>query len=227
MDYKFWLALLVAGLSVWFGWQQVRVGRQALAHATGAPMKNNGTLFRRLWLPALILSLSVVNWVPYVFPRAGDNVTIENIQSNVRHWLDTFHLASQELADSASYFVYAVTLADGRRVRLERTKEYDKYITFTSSITTDKSAQDLFDSFTERDRNRIKQELILDLSRAKIAMFVDDHLRVIGMSTRLPITTTLSEADFIGRIDEMDFAAAGVLATLVTNLPSIPAPSAK
>jgi len=222
-DPRFWLPLFASALSAWYQFLSYRLARQQQKPPKGSAV----TAARRpgVWLPAVILVVSLANWIPYVYSRTSV-VTTENVQGKVRQWLDAFHLASQELQNPEAYFTYVVTLNNGGKVVIQRLKAFEKYLVFTVRVTPDKPAQTLFESLDLRQRDRLKQELVLDLSRARVAMFVGENLSELGINTRLPITPTLTEAEFIGRLDEMDFAMSGAVATLNIHLPvPIPPPT--
>jgi hypothetical protein len=222
--WMFFLPLLASVVAAWYQFRSFRLQRrqtQSLPRQKGAATKTDpSSAVRWRWMPMAVLVLSLINWAPYVYSRTI-SVTPENVQIRVRQWMDTFHWASQEEPHGNEvYFAYVATLANGRKVRIERTKEFPQYITFSGSITSDKSAQELVDRLSQLERNRLRWEVSLDLSRARIAMFVDENLRLIVVSTRVPITPTLSEAEFISRVDDIDFAIAGALATLALHIPT-------
>jgi hypothetical protein len=70
-----------------------------------------------------------------VLSKDRPETAVDNVEQNIRTWLDTFKLGEQKQSHDASYFTYAVTLGNGNHVIVARTKGRDHYITFTASVT--------------------------------------------------------------------------------------------
>jgi hypothetical protein len=85
-------------------------------------------------------------------------------------------------------------------------------VTFTSEEKT------LFNTFSEPEKEEFIREIRLEAAKAKIGTSLDRVSNVWTIERRIPITAELTEADFIGNIDEVNYSALILIDTMATEL---------
>jgi len=155
-----------------------------------------------------------------ILSQQSPETTPENVQKNIRAWLDTFKLGEQEQSDDNSYFNYVVALPNGNHVIVARPKARDHYITFTASVTVSQEHAVLLAKMNKDEAQQIADEVALDISMYKIghSMVGPSPLKGVILIKGVPITSSLTESAFISHLDEMDNAVSVALEAIRTTI---------
>jgi hypothetical protein len=224
-DVQFWLLLIPSVISAWYQYQAVKLTRRhERASATSKTVRSNagsasGVVGRLgFGLPTLVFVLSLVNWVPYIQSRI-EMVTPSNVETHLRSWLDAFQLGVQEVSNPESHFTYIVSLNNGTKLFIERSKSHDRYLSLTAHLVPNQSTKEIIAKLTQDQKHHLKEELRLYLSSSRVAFVIADQLSDVLITSSVPITPTLDEYTVIDRINNMDFAVTGAEATMRKHLP--------
>jgi hypothetical protein len=163
---------------------------------------------RRLWailLTALVsLCLSVIGF--YASMTRGQTITVDNIESRIRAYLDTFRLGQAKLTEDPNRtFGLVVTTAGGRPISVFQPKSPNHYLVFHASVVVSDS-----DQRTLALLPMTQQELIVRDLRAVMALSKSGYsniglpLKNMLVEKMIPITDQLTEAAFIGALDEVE-----------------------
>jgi hypothetical protein len=140
-----------------------------------------------------------------ILSKAPPEITVDNVEQNIRTWLDTFKVGEQVESDETAYFTYAVTLANGNHVIVARSKGRDHYITFTASVMVSADHASLLAKMDANEAQQIEDEVDLDLAMFKIGRtMIGSPLKGVLIIKSVPITSSLTESEFASALDEMD-----------------------
>jgi hypothetical protein len=142
-------------------------------------------------------------------------ITPENIEMNVRNWLDATEVNVRRLpADANIHFGFEVTTVSGTPLGILRARGDDRYLTFVTRIALSPEHKQVYDGMTEIEKVRMRRSFRLEAAKAKIEFMATPDLTPITIQSRLPITETLTEADFLVAINEVNFSSILVRETL-------------
>ena len=135
------------------------------------------------------------------------DTTPENVEKNIRKWLDNFGLASKKEVDPLSYFVLGITLANGNPILVARVKAKDRYLTFQMTLALAPEHQAIIERMNDPQRERVMEELILELGRSRIGHSIQGPpFKGVILLKAVPITPNYTEGSFAASLDEMDSA---------------------
>jgi hypothetical protein len=217
---NFFWAILALGAAVTFGWLR---------------KKQSPWLPVALWgLAGLALMLGCIVAVKGIaaIPEKRTKITADNVEKNLKMWLDDFHLSSRTAPNNngqAAYFVYVVTFANGDNVLVSRTKDFPEYIVINGGYALTPDDQSKLSKLDTTSSTELLLDVQTELTRAKTNFAMPIPFSGIGLESRMPITENLSEAEFIRSLDDMDNVEQLVRVTiqkdLVRFLALIPSPS--
>jgi hypothetical protein len=142
-----------------------------------------------------------------LFSRQQPQTTLENIEANIRVWLDNFRLAAKKENHESTHFSIIVTLNNGNPVQVSRYKVTERYLTFQTRLAVSAEHQVPVDAMISTQRDRMMREITLELGRAKIGFtFEGPPFRSIVISKLSIISSKLTEDAFVAILDEMDSA---------------------
>ena len=150
-----------------------------------------------------------------------NGITPENSEAYVRRWLDAFELGTTKVVDPNVYFGFGITSKDGGPLNVARTKKHDHYLTIASIMVLGPEHRSAFDKLLEAEQAQILKGLTLEMSKAKIGYAIEPPLKQIFLEKRVPITSNLSEAEFISAIQDLNFAQILVNTTIDLELKRI------
>lgn len=154
---------------------------------------------------ALTLFIILVLRGMAALPRPQQEITPENVESNIRNWLDTFRLAAKKESNPEAYFIFVVTAPNGNPIVVTRTKALDRYITYQATLTVSPQHLEILDKLPEDQSTQLIRELTIELARSRIGFsIVGPGLKGIVLNKALPITNNLTEGTFAQYLDEMD-----------------------
>lgn len=165
--------------------------------------------------------LMAISWVPYIFSEIASSgkVTTSNVESNVKSWVETFHMGIQKLPDDPTeYFMYNVTNRSGRHVLIHRNRGLERYLQFQADITVADEDRKKMQTLNPQDASNIVRSLMVEVSRQRMGSAgIQIPLTTFSVVKSIPIEL-LSEATFAQLIDEIDSAEVLMIATFDREL---------
>lgn len=177
----------------------------------------------------LIILIGVRAW--NILPTPASQITPENLESNVRKWLDTFSISSRKGQDLNCYFVFLVTLRNGNRVIVCRVTDpnLSKYLIIQGSLSVTPPLDKILDGMSQEKKEHLINEVGCEL--AKLRMTCDILLAskaygaqiqrppaIIIVEKRVPINNNLSEDLFMDRLDDINSAIMVARQVIVSGL---------
>src|SRR5438093_2037604 len=164
----------------------------------------------RRWFAAISLIVGISFIIHGFYRRARrDQVTIRNIESKIRDWLESFGYFSSPIKLQNCHFGRQVNLPSGVILWLVRTTAHPSYITIVNTVPTTPEHKSLFNVLSPQDRGEFWREFYFETCRSKIAVVRNPNYANIldrfTIENLLPITSDLSEAAIIQAMREMDF----------------------
>jgi hypothetical protein len=142
-----------------------------------------------------------------VFSKEPPETTVDNVETNIRTWLDGYGVGVTRREIPDAFFAFGVTLPNGVGVLVLRPKEKDRYIGFRADIELSREHMAIFDKLSPQQQRDVLAEITLEMSRSKATYDLVPppppfkSLRIIKM---VPITNDLTESSFATDLDEMD-----------------------
>jgi hypothetical protein len=134
--------------------------------------------------------------------------TSPQVETNIRKWLDNFHLRVQKVPENDSYFTFIIQTPNGQHVKITRSKtDQDQYITFNGAVVISADDQVKLKTLPTQKQRQLQYELIMELTRQKISNSINFPENVVVVETRAPIIE-LTEAKLIEQINDIDYAVA-------------------
>lgn len=132
------------------------------------------------------------------------DVTTDNIEKNVRTWLDDFGLSTKKEDDPATYFKLTATMPSGDPVTIARLKTHDSYVAVEALISISPEHKTVLDKLSPQEMTDFFNQLNMELARAKIGNIIQLPTQITVVS-RIPITSSLTEDEFVRCVDEVEF----------------------
>lgn len=144
-------------------------------------------------------------------------ITSENLEANIRKWLDDFQFSVTKKDDSNAYFVFDVVMPNGSGITIVRAKKLDKYLALGATISIDPEQMDRYGHLTEHQKEELRGDVTMDLVRARFS-FNNQLPRFVAVADNIPITPNLTEYDLIKEIDAMGDAILLARGSFLMNL---------
>jgi hypothetical protein len=131
-------------------------------------------------------------------------VSADNIEENLRKWLDRTNLTVKNDPTPHTYFRYVVTTDGGKKIILGQAKnESPDYLQFRAEISTSEEEKTELREFDQEEVTRLTLELQLELARARIGY---SGLAIDGfaITKKIPITHSMTEDQAIRCVWEME-----------------------
>lgn len=137
--------------------------------------------------------------------------TVENIEQNIKAWIDNDNLTIQKVEDPGAFFEYTIRVQNGTPISFARVKNREKYIEFQANITLAPEHQKMLSKMPKAEAAKVEEEIILELSRSRMGYHFegttpDLPFQVIAIQKAIPITESLNEATFTDYINQIDDA---------------------
>jgi hypothetical protein len=143
-----------------------------------------------------------------ILSKKQPQTTVENVEANVRVWLDYFGLAVQRADDPQAHFILHVRCGSGIGVTIARPRARDRYLLLLCKVEISKEHQDILAALPKERSARIGEEVNLELARTgvgyNLTFGADGTMTVIQMSKAVPITGSLTEDTFIASVDKVE-----------------------
>ena len=132
--------------------------------------------------------------------------TFQNVEAQVRTWLNNFRVAVQNDPSPEAYFRVIATMASGAKIIVGRPKgEFSDYIIFRSEITPTPQEQATIANLPDEEVERLLSEIRLELARATVGYSgLARPITTVVLFKRVPIGEALTEDLFISKLDEME-----------------------
>ena len=144
----------------------------------------------------VLMIITAIRVLSYL-SRQATLVTIKNVESHVKEWVEAFGYGIKKLDIADVHFAYQITVSDDNRVAVLRLKKFDRYLTLTKSLALSKEHQTAFTALSPAAARELISELRIQLASAK-AEFRHFELPAdkITLTLRIPVTGELTEARF-------------------------------
>ena len=156
-----------------------------------------------------------------ILPKEIPQVTPNNVEEHIGKWLDRYELGRRKTSHPDTYFTYEITLRNGTPIILTRPKsEHGDYINLQAGLEVTPEQKAVLARVKSGQRDQLLHEFYLEMARTRVNGWLvpPDKIEKIVLSRRFPITSSLTEESFIGRIDEISFAMNIVHATIVVTV---------
>jgi hypothetical protein len=133
------------------------------------------------------------------------DVTDKNIEQNIRGWLDDFGLSTKKQQDEpTTIFTLVTTLPNGDPIAIGQLKTHPRYLTIQSTVTISPEHKSVIDKLSKVESDELVAQVNLEMARAKVSNIMTSPLGSVVLVSRLPITSDLTEDEFMRHIDDMD-----------------------
>lgn len=234
----FWVGLTVFGTGSYFvvdptkrGWavSMIVLGLVAFGYSIYTYYHPNAPKLP-LWAFLLLLTWVAIGFDYYdrhYLPRivVGDQalvqplITSDNLEVNVRQWLDDFHLSVKRKDDPDAFFSFDIVGPSGG-MTLRRAKKLDKYLVLGAIAGLDEKLMNEYSRLSDEQKAELDSDLKLELARARLSF----EYRLPGpilISNAIPITANLTEYDVIKNISDFGDAILLVKTSVAANLARI------
>lgn len=175
-----------------------------------------------VWGIGALVSLAVFVW-GIIHWRNTSRVTIGNVQSKLRSWLDAFGLSHRVYEFAGWHFTFDVRFNDVSMFVGRPRRWGGRYISVLARVSAvDAQQMAILDNLSPELRAQFYRELVLEMSRARIAYNWTPDIRNISVSRYLPITGTLSESDVIAAIEDVSLSTVLIWTTAALLLSANP-----
>lgn len=144
-------------------------------------------------------------------------ITQENIERNIRTWLDNFAFSTRKEDDPQAFFRLIATTQTNRPITITRLKSLDRYVIVATALTLSPQHKAVFDKLSQEDKGLLLLGIRGEMAKLKIG-YVIDNTSNISLLRRLPITSGLTEGNLMTTIDEVDGAFVIAEQFLIMNL---------
>lgn len=143
-----------------------------------------------------------------ILSKKQPQTTVDNVETNVRAWLDYFGLGVQKRTEAEALFAFLVTCRSGMGLYVARMKARDRYIAFGSNIEVSAEHREVLAKLPKEKSGRIAEELALELAKTGVGYNLeiqsDGTMTRISLQRNIPITPNLTEDTFIGHLDQLE-----------------------
>jgi hypothetical protein len=173
------------------------------------------------WVLWTLISAALITVIVAAFeiwrrlPKPTTEVTPENIEANIRAWLDSFRLGVKREENPDALFTIIASLDNGMPILIWRPRLLDRYIMVEGHIRISPDDKAIFDSLPEEEKAVFAMRLSVELSRDSMGFVMNlAQTNDIVLQRRLPITTDLTESNFMTAVDEVTNATHRAFKTL-------------
>jgi hypothetical protein len=150
-------------------------------------------------------------------PKEQPQITPDNVEANIRTWLDASGISTRILDEPDRIFALGVMMDSGTPVEISRPKSSDRYIIFQTKLVPDDDRRAQLDKLSGEEKDQLVQELELEMARAKVSYIRESELKGFTMIRGVPINA-LTESIFNDKIGDLDFAHSLARQTIIVRL---------
>jgi hypothetical protein len=141
-----------------------------------------------------------------VLSQAQPETTTDNVEENIRTWLDGYGVAVTKEKYPNAMFTYRVTLRNGTTVGVIRSKEDPRYIGFRADIKMDPDHIAILKKMTLEQKQDVIVEVTMEMARSKVnynlgSPALEDTMKI---AKSVLITNALTEDSFASHLSDMD-----------------------
>jgi hypothetical protein len=140
------------------------------------------------------------------------------IETTIRDWSDKLHYGVQRLRDEAHCLFNFQLSSDGRTLNVCRERDADGYLAIMSGIVLSDEHQAIYDRLGEQQRKAVDSALRLEMARMRVGFHIDRQPFRIILRYRLPITSRLTEHEYITSLQFVDMARIAVADLIAQKL---------
>lgn len=170
----------------------------------------------------ILIGAGAIRLIAFPVPQPATQITSDNVERNVKNWLERFGFSIQKMPVSdGRYFQYVATNPFNRKTVVERVKSVplDSYLEFENSVILGAEDPARFNTLSATNKSKFILDLTAEMARAKIGFStVYSPQFQIQLSKTLPIASGLTEATFIQTMSDMDSGQLLVLAAIPLEL---------
>jgi hypothetical protein len=148
-------------------------------------------------------------------------ITPENVEENIRTWVNEVGLSVKVLADTqsppGSIFTVEARFDNGDPVYITRLKSQDVWLVIHSTLTVSSPHADMLGKLTPEKANEISNELNLEMARTHVSYTYDSPLKVIHVEKRILLTSATREG-LITAVNDIDFAVSIARDTIIIGI---------
>ena len=174
-----------------------------------------------LWglVGSALTAVIVAAWIIFKrIPKLPPETTPENIEANIRRWLDSFQLSVKKVDDENAIFTLVATTDSDMKIAITRLKAFDRYVLLQSAINIAPEDKVRFDALSLDERGRFAASLTVELARSGLGFQMKLDQNIITLDRRVPITSGLTEVSFMEALDHLDRSKIGIHRTLILML---------
>lgn len=150
-------------------------------------------------------------------PKPPPDITSENVEANIRTWLDSFGWSTKRVDDPLATFALVATLDNGTPIEIARPKAADHYISLASALVFTPEQKEQLDKISKAEANQLADDVKIEMTRMKTGYEMRQP-ESITLSRQILISNNLTEGVFLQNIEEMDSAIALAKITMVRSL---------
>jgi hypothetical protein len=152
---------------------------------------------------AILIGAGALRVVALPSPMSS-GVTTDNIEAQVRKWLDKLGHSTTPVESTDKYFQFNVTSGDGSNFVIARPKGvFDQYLVMVGTVTIKESQLKLLSDGGVRKLMRYIQ---IEADRLKISVSMNSPPTRITVATRIPISPQLTEDIFVDHVADIEFS---------------------
>ena len=149
-------------------------------------------------------------------PKPAPDITPNNVEANIKTWIDTFGWGQKKIDEDLAYFTIEVTLHDDTHVRVARLKKFDRYIAMQAGVSLGPEEQAKLDKLSKEEAQYFKVALHRELARARIDAW--EEKGTIQFNRTLLISNNLTEPIFLQNMLDVAAASKLVRAAIISEL---------
>lgn len=131
-------------------------------------------------------------------------VTLNTVETDIRSWLDAWHLSVTKINEPESYFKFSVTLSPGTgAIMVSRPRSHDHYIFLRTSLVPDPISHSNLDKLSLIQLAELVTQLRIEMARVHTDVMSLAHPLVMDILIPIPITSSLNEALFMNRLNDL------------------------
>jgi hypothetical protein len=137
-----------------------------------------------------------------VFSKEPPETTVDNVEQNVRSWLDWYGVGVTKRSTTDEFFAFSVTMRSGNVLGVARPKDRDRYLILRTSLTSDLTS--VIDKMNDLQKARLGDEVMLEMARSRATYHWDPPSGGMDIMKIVPISSALTQDTFASRVEELD-----------------------
>lgn len=154
-------------------------------------------------LAVSILAIKTIGRLPAKRPV----IDLDNVEGEVRRWLDNFRTGVQNSPIAEAHFRFIVTMDGGAKLLVGRPRDFSGYLLVRGEVIPSLDDQKVIAGLPTEAVEDIVSEIKLEMARAKVGYSgLALPITTIAILKRIPISEALTEDAFINKLEEVEAA---------------------